>query len=1220
MVKTQNNEILKSSINIMASIKISEIFTSPERKKLSKKGRLFLKNNNLKLPKTVARELRKSSIVFNPSTNRQISKVSFAKKATQKRISNKFYGGEKVFNYGGVILPMGTTNYTSSQSLNLAYTFYTLVLNPHIDDSTKLIDTIFHYLTTKLNSNKEYRIAIKILGEGALGMNFFGSKNFKWTKHQKPQRFYSWGERAIAKLDNGLRVSPDGGEEEEEPNTYIEAYPIKTIQIAVSPEEFYGGCLKGKSYSKQIINNVLVQDYASTGNNCLFVVIKKFLHNKCLKSNEIRNQLGLEKGTLVSSEIIGELSLLCKVNIELYKFSTDDKLELFKETPKNEDWRTCMVLCADEHYSHITNKYFSNRKVKCKVCLKNIIESNLGKHKCNDGVITYVNRYKMKDRMGKSRMKKYQENFDVSKIKVKSIIEEGNYPVHNLVYDFETFPEEENGNELVYSAGMYYVEEDLYKEFYGESALKDFMDWIKYKNETDKIGFNLISYNGAGFDHYFIYHFCLDKEIVFHNTPLMNGSRILQLCWGKNRTFDLFLFTCPNSLDSCLEGFKINEICKGVFPHCYPRKWNDVYYQGQGLDRKYYPKKMLNKIDDPSKEWAVIPEYFDFKNECLKYLRSDVMGLYEVYEKMRVELLNITGADMRSYLTISQMSYDFNCSLMDVKTYCELPQTKKVYDLINLSIYGGRTKPVKLRFENKWLLKKFIDCKGDDKKLSKLIKQVEEKNNEVNRLIRNDPSSYDKVVKKYKKWEHITPYDVKSLYPTTYDMPFPVGKGSYYTGKEYWENRGEFMTNFNRTEYKRLYLDKNGKMNSITSPYAWGVYVVNIEFIPKHIVPLLPQKSEEGNTVWDLIPRDKQHYTTIDLEEAVAKGYIFTIIECYVWKLASCVLKPFVDKVYAIKKEQDVFKSSDDPAVRALYNPAKRMTIKIILNSLYGKMIQRPILESSEIVETFEQNRKFHKEYDWTGFDIIGNDKVLLSGTKREFEGSCRKPIQVGSFILSYSRKIMREYNDKLDPFRFTDMEKSMERSFYYTDTDCFWISSFQRYTLEDDIGEELGDVEDELEGGICPDAYFVCPKVYMAKYWKWDKYKNVCSAKTKMRAKGHPSYCLKPEYYKFLWEEGSIQTDEFVMLKKIRWKLNTKEINAGLTSISIRKLDCRRKLNRDTWSGRIKLINGDTYPKGYFNIEELKTIPLFGEVLEGEENLLEEDDFQLGELTDTPN
>ena len=191
-----------------------------------------------------------------------------------------------------------------------------------------------------------------------------------------------------------------------------------------------------------------------------------------------------------------------------------------------------------------------------------------------------------------------------------------------------------------------------------------------------------------------------------------------------------------------------------------------------------------------------------------------------------------------------------------------------------------------------------------------------------------------------------------------------------------------------------------------------------------------------------------------------------------------------------------------------------------------------------------------------------------------------------------------------------------MKMSFFYTDTDCLWISSFQQHLLEHRIGEELGDVEDELEGGICFDAYFICPKVYLAKYYIKQRDGSVKS-KVKMRAKGHPSYCLKPEYYKFVWETGSVQTDQFVMLKKIKWKLTGREKQEGLTAISIKKLDCRRRLNRDTWLGRVKLTNGKTYPIGYFTAEELENVSLFGEGDEEEED--EEPEFQLGELTDTP-
>jgi hypothetical protein len=1217
VVQTPGNLI--SQHNNIMNVSVSTFFTSNAKIKMKKLGKKYFKSSSLDISKRVFKMMRSSKIIFNPYTNRFIKKTSYAKRATKKRIENKYFNAP-TFVYGGVILSRSNVKYSVPQvSNNLGYTFYKFNLTESIDDQTELEEFLFFFIQGKTNTTSSYKVQVKLSTESGGGNKFLFKTAFKWKPYQKYNRFIRAVAKGVQRLDNEIRVSPDAGEEMDEPNTFLEEYPISKIEVSILPDEFFGGCLVGKSYQKTILNGVLINDYASTGNNCLFVVVKKFLHNKCPKSNELRAELGLEKSELVSCLIIPELAEMVKCNIELYVFNEDKKLELHSESVKVEGWRTCMILYKDKHYSHIINKEYNGNKIRCKRCNRKIIASNMGKHICNDGVITYVNRYLMKDRMGKTKMRKYQNWFDASKIKKNPTLQAlGKFEYHNIACDFETFPEE-NGNELVYAVGMYYQEEDLYKKWYGEKALEDFMNWIKFYNDENNIGFNIIFYNGAGFDYYFMYHYLLEKEEQFHTTPLMNGGRILQMNWSKNRTFDLFLFTCPNSLDACVNGFKITEDAKGVFPHNFPTKWADVYYKGPGLPRSAYPKKMLKKIDDPKCSWAIIPEYFDFKEECLTYLKSDVMCLFKVYESMRKELKEITGVDYRSYLTISQMSYDFNCSLLHKNDFAELPQDKKVYDMIDKSIYGGRTKPVKLRFENKFLHKKFMDCKGDDKKLIKLIKKVRKKNMEFDCKARNNPEDLIPLMEKYKKWEYLMPFDVKSLYPSTYPKPFPSGNGKLLTAEEYYAERHLYLYSNKGVNY-RIWIDTQQKVNKIKSDYPWGIYEVDIKYIPKHIIPVLPQKNEFGNTCWDIVCRKSQFYTTIDLEEGILKGYVFEIKNAYVYKYAKCFLSNFVDIVYAKKKEQDVYKGSDDEVLRNKYNPAKRLVLKIILNSLYGKMIQRPVLETTEIIDSDEKNREFHKNNDWTSWDILGNGKMLLSGVRREFEGACNKPIQIGSFILSYSRVIMREYMDMCDPYRFGNQDKSMKLSFYYTDTDCLWISSLQKHLLEHKIGEELGEVEDELEGGICVDSYFICPKVYLAKYYLWDERSNKVKLKTKMRAKGHPSYCLRPEYYKEVWEQGSVATDAFVMLKKIRWKLNKKEINEGLTAISIKKLDCRRRLNRDTWKGRIKLTNGDTYPIGYFSPDEIEGLELFGKAVEEEEELVLSSVDELAELTDTQN
>ena len=63
-------------------------------------------------------------------------------------------------------------------------------------------------------------------------------------------------------------------------------------------------------------------------------------------------------------------------------------------------------------------------------------------------------------------------------------------------------------------------------------------------------------------------------------------------------------------------------------------------------------------------------------------------------------MTNIIGGDCRAFITLSQMSYDYNATLLDKKDYLELPFDKKKYEFINKSIYGGRTTPIKLKFKN----------------------------------------------------------------------------------------------------------------------------------------------------------------------------------------------------------------------------------------------------------------------------------------------------------------------------------------------------------------------------------------------------------------------------------------------------------------------------------------------------------------------------------------
>ena len=1050
-----------------------------------------------------------------------------------------------------------------------------------------IIQVAYQVMRERLKIDRDYEVVFRYstIEGGKTTFQTLKSKrntNLKWSAFSSFKKLQKYLLDSFDRLTLQLhRSDPDMGDGE-----FIEKWNLSTLLIIVRPTG--GGCLNNARVRKTIVNNVFLRDYRSVKNNCLIAIFKnvneeEFKHQRC---NTIRQQLLIPSGIRLPFHTSRKLAKYFKTNIVIYEWSYDLLKEVYKT--KYEYEKTIDVLFNGNHYSHIINKDYNTETIKCKFCKKKLMSCNYTKHVCNEGNITFVNRFK-KDRLGKQVLKKYHPELKVvkkgvaqkkGKQAINRVIKnrKGNFkliPKHNLVFDLETFFCPILQRSIAYAVGCFYIEENRYFVFYGENCMDDFMNWIYSKNDED-IVLNLISFNGSGFDHFFLYKWLLDMEgKKYEPEVLMNGGRLLSLRFNNNASFDIYLFLNPNSLDSCVKGFKIKEVAKGVFPHNFPKCWGDVYYIGKKRPLTDYPDKMRALLENGTYKQKPI---FDFKQECLEYLRSDILATFEVYKHLKIEMSNIIGGDCRAFLTLSQMSYDYNATLLGVKDYLELPFDKIKYEFINKSIYGGRTTPIKLRFENMWIKNKIAEC-VNDKEINDVMYLVKEKHKEFELRIEEGEDFY-KLFDEYKQYQYLMPFDVKSLYPTAYQYAYPMEDSIFFKGMEEYnklrdDNLFKIGNTLGRIEFKST--EKRWK----TCKHLFGIFQVDIDFIPNHIVPVLPQKNDNGDTCWDLICRENQYYNTIDLEEGEKRGYKFTIKSGFVYKFGKNFLQPFVNKVYAKKKCQDRYKNSTNKVEKEKYNPAFRMCLKIILNSLYGKFIQRPIFESSILINDAKELNAFYKDYSWTDFEEIGDGKILLMGLKKEFKGICKKPLQVGSFILGYSRKIMNEYMDIFDEERFGDQEKSKQNSFYYTDTDCLWVSSLYAHKLKGRIGEELGDMEDELEGGICYDSYFISPKCYCAEYFLYDEEKEKYNIKFKIRAKGHPSHCLNPQMFKDVWEQGTVKSNSFKMLKKIRHKLNLPQIAKGYKPFTIVLEETQRSINRETWKGRSK--DGImTYPIGY--------------------------------------
>tara|TARA_R110002096_G_scaffold272739_1_gene466474 strand:+ start:373 stop:4056 length:3684 start_codon:yes stop_codon:yes gene_type:complete len=1161
--------------------------TGRQRKKLTQDFKTYFKKKvkGGNVPLSYIKVLRANKWIYNLQTKKFTKSGKLSSAIKKKTYIDDIFLRPLVSNFGNIRQTnLFNANNISTGLKRISINFSATNGTTNIDYMTQVI---FQTLRQRLEFDKDYEIVFRYATRTGSATAFTSLKNpegaLDWSAFSSKDKIADYLYEAFDRLTQSLHNS-----DPEISENFLTIYKVDTMIIGI--RELGGGCLDNSSVKKTIVNNVFLKDYRSRNNNCLISIFKKVNENddnyKYIRADTIRTQLLIPIGIRLPFYCSKKIAKFFKTNITIYKWEYDKLKEVFKSEYEYE--KRIYVLFNNNHYTHIINKDYNTNTIKCKYCKKKLLSCNYAKHTCNVDNITFVNKIK-KDRLGKQRLKVYHPEIRVVKKGIpqrkgnrkfnnKMKNKKGNfdlYPKHNLVFDLETFFCPNLQRSIAYACGCYYIEEERYFDFYGKECMNDFMNWIYKKNE-EKIVFNLITYNGSGFDNFFVYKWLIaKKEEKYEPEVLMNGGRLLSLRFNRNESFDVYLFLNPNSLDACVKGFKITEVAKGVFPHNFPKKWEDMYYIGDKLDLDNYPKKMRKLLEDGTYKQK---EIFDFKGECLEYLRSDVLATYEVFNHLKKEMTNIIGGDCRAFITLSQMSYDYNATLLGAKDFLELPFNKKKYEFINKSIYGGRTTPIKLRFENNWIKQQLAIC-VNDKETNDLMNLIKRKHTEFNKRIKGGEDFYE-LFDEYKKYQYLMPFDVKSLYPTTYEYSFPMEESIYFENMEQYnklreEHLFKIGSFYGRVEFK------GGKRRIHPCNHLFGIFCVDIDFIPNHLIPVLPQKNEKGNTCWDLICRENQFYNTIDLEEAEKRGYRFTIKRGFVYTFGKNFLQPFVNKVYAKKKKQDTYKNSQIETEKEKYNPALRMCLKIILNSLYGKFIQRPIFESSVLVSNEKELNAFYKEHNWTDFEEIGDNKILLMGLKKEFEGLCKKPLQVGSFILGYSRRIMNDYMDLFDEERFGDQIKSKQNSFYYTDTDCLWVSSLYAHKLEGKIGEELGEMEDELEGGICYDSYFICPKCYCAEYLLYDERSEKYKIKFKMRAKGHPSHCLTPQMFKDVWNNGTVKTDKFTMMKKIRHKLNAPQKEKGYQPYTIVLEETQRSINKETWKGRSR--DGImTYPIGY--------------------------------------
>lgn len=550
--------------------------------------------------------------------------------------------------------------------------------------------------------------------------------------------------------------------------------------------------------------------------------------------------------------------------------------------------------------------------------------------------------------------------------------------------DLETL-KDDDGNFIVYAAGLVSLKSDKTHIFVGEQALGDM---IKFLSGKDCL---VYFYNGSNFDLHFLVDYYIENDVEI--TSIVYRGRQIMTMKSKEIEFkDLYLFTLCSLRKAC-EDFEVP----------------DEYW------KKEFDHTRVNNFDDVE----------ELKNEIETYLTYDVLSLKHVFKNFRKSFEEINGVDITQCLTLSHAAFTAWFSQANIPL--ALPSIT-CDSMIRRSYYGGRVFPQKIIYESK----------------------------QVN-------TAYDELE------DYFVDIDFVSLYPTA------MSKYKYFFGNPKHEE--------DPVQLKRIIADLNTNWKNIVC--------VDVE-CPDIYTPLLPERLADGRVYYNLSPKKKQVYVAKELEFAVKRGY--RIVKVH-WALTfpseGFIFKDFILKNMKIK------------------NSSKKGTAhytisKLTMNATYGKFAQRRFVSNKTVHSTVVKDMK----------DVLDIKMVK----KRNGEFACiverlannrnpTKPVYIASQITAYSRLICNEALDSIGAI------KQPSQSFIYSDTDSFVIpcSAYKKAEEKGLIGKELGQLDDELDGGKITKAIMLAPKTYIMEYITPDN-----ETFWKVRCKGipHAGYpILKGEY-----------------------------------------------------------------------------------------------------------
>eukprot|EP00732_Lithocolla_globosa_P002061 Lithocolla_globosa_v1_NODE_1229_length_2754_cov_204.732593.p1 type:complete len:403 gc:universal NODE_1229_length_2754_cov_204.732593:2195-987(-) len=378
-------------------------------------------------------------------------------------------------------------------------------------------------------------------------------------------------------------------------------------------------------------------------------------------------------------------------------------------------------------------------------------------------------------------------------------------------------------------------------------------------------------------------------------------------------------------------------------------------YVGPPPEAKYWPG---GKMEDG------LPTEWNLKEYSIKYHKLDVIAMGICYVKYCRMMFEITGLNASHILTQAGLSYQ------------NLVQKTREHDI----------RIIKNFRVDEWMRKAVIGgCNLVQKRQFKAHRYDEV-------MAVWDKSSQEERADIVKNWvdDGLCDFDEASLYPSAMALfEYPVGEAAWLTS----EGCSNLIDQLHAKTYSRL-----------------SIVECDITFPDKDIVlPLIPTWNGPRRE-YNCFDKKNLVISSVDLEEAIRYNgiRITKIHRALEWEKKAFVFKDVVTKLFKLRLAA---KKNGDETLSAM--------LKLLLNSGYGKFEQRLIWTTMEVIST---NAEFERRiFDGTmkTYDILNDEKIMMEVHKKITDNSNQyKSVQMGIFILSYSKRIMNQAVDAVGGFQ----------------------------------------------------------------------------------------------------------------------------------------------------------------------------------------------------------